>query len=394
MDRQLLSVRSEPDVGYQNQLTAGHIFQERLQVSEGNIRKQKNREPMMQQSAPAQPVSISSGQATHATPASRVLSRARDSRLAEPKSKITLSSHTIRVKLKRDPEPTLLGKFDGTKSFRDEFLAFVESLRTGVADPATRSLLSVVELGSNTDSVWGEIHAGEFGKGGPIVDSETMATSYRQKRSEAKLHPFTFLLNAPAGANKGIFVLQRHSAQGIQSAFMAKLKDFFGKRNPDYLVVIEPHVPAAVLRHLLTQGVKKVTVKTYAVPKDVNDVVKFQGNLEELATITTVVQARRGKLLPLPGIFQPNALRDILDGKKKLAEIVDVDDGGKDDVTITFDYNGSQRSINLRRPGNMAPYINIEEEVETGEHGHPLYSSVLEAAQKLLRDVHAEIGSR
>jgi hypothetical protein len=288
----------------------------------------------------------------------------------------------------------LLGTFDGTKSFRDEFYAFVKSLSSGFRDEVTRSVLHVQHLGVDEDSVWGEVRAGDFGRGGSIFDSETMKESHRQTRTEAKLDPFTFLLHAPDAERRAVIVLQRHGSQGVQSSFTTRFREFFAARNSDHLFKLDPHVPSAVIRHLLNEGVKQVKLRTYRAPSDLTDAVKFQGDLEDLATITITARAKKGKYLPLPGVFQPEALRTILEGHRDFAEVVAAHPEDTKDITITFDYGGSQRSMNLRNPGNMAPYINIDETVETDDDGHASHESVLEAARRLLEQVRAEMVKR
>ena len=136
----------------------------------------------------------------------------------------------------------------------------------------------------------------------------------------------------------------------------------------------------------------RVNIRSYRLPTDLATKVQLGENIAEYATFNQLIQAKVGGSIPRPGFMQPAALREILLGRRRLAEVIDEGEGVVDEMKITFQYNGQQRTVDLAHPERILPYIDVSDQVETGADGHPEFGSLHAAAQELLGDLLIEMG--
>ena len=307
--------------------------------------------------------------------------------------KVSLSSHSIRLRERRGTDPVRFGAFDGHRDFIEEAYEFLSALKdTHTNDLISRSVLKTQLLERDDDSVWGIIQAGPYGHGGEIVDTATFDTSHPLSPREAVVQPFYFFLNAPNDARTGILILHRSGGKGIQTQFVSYLRQFFLVRNKDHIVDVDNLVPAAVLRYLFEGEIRRINIRSYKLPTDLATKVQLGANVAEYATFNQLIQAKLGGFIPRPGFMQPAVLREIISGKRRLAEVIDESEGMVDEMKITFQFNGQQRTVDLARPERILPYIDVSDQVETGDDGHPEIGSLHLAARRLLQDLVHEMG--
>jgi len=178
-------------------------------------------------------------------------------------AKISLSSHSIRVRERRGLEPLGFGLFDGHRDLIDEVYLFLSALMdTHTNDLISRSVLKTQILERDDDSVWGIIQAGPYGYGGEIVDTETFDTAHPLSPREAVLQPFYFLINVPNHASTGVLILHRSGGKGIQTQFVSYLRQFFADRNREHLLDVDPQVPGAVLQHLFEGEIRRINPRS------------------------------------------------------------------------------------------------------------------------------------
>lgn len=304
-------------------------------------------------------------------------------------AKISLASLSMRIKRKhaRSGDYLRFGELDGGISLMAVWRQFLDSLQQEHShDEAAKALLTVSRLEGDESSAWGTVRAGDYGYTSDLINVQTGHRAYSRTVSDAEMLPFYFLVDAPDHANKGILLLQRHGGRGVQTLLLRMFREFCEVHIPQYLVVFSPQVPGAVVRYLLEGHLQQLTLISYRVPTDLADRVHLQGNLEDSAIVKTVIKARRNRFLP-----KPQWMRDVLADGARLFEYGAAQPEIADEIQITVNYNGNQRTVDLRRPDRMHPYVDCTEEVEL-DQGHPVFESINRYAQQLRNDLAAEMG--
>lgn len=110
----------------------------------------------------------------------------------------------------------------------------------------------------------------------------------------------------------------------------------------------------------------------------------------EIEVATTVKAQRRGGFLPKPA-WITDALKNISNVLEQ-AEEVDSPNESEEKIQISVKYNRRERVINFDRLDKISPFIEISDDVNFGEDGHPTFESIHKCACELLEDLIVELG--
>lgn len=278
-------------------------------------------------------------------------------------------------------------------SFAEEFRLFVNGLKeTHDNNSEARSVLSTLDLFDTPDQVWGRVNAGGYGMVRDVVKSDTNERAYKVAPNEAVLHPFYFLLNAPPKSSKAVYILQRHGNSGVHTAFTDAFRKFFSFRNPDLIFDVQRHVPREVLEYLERGALKKVEYTSYKIPKELEEVVRLGEYPKGTVVVRTSITARkRGTAVPMPD-WVPEVVKRRLD-RVSLLEAAPVTNLEEEKISLTFRYNGNDRTLNLARPDALAPYVDVTAKVKINDDGHPDFNTLHKTALSLKDDILAQMGS-
>lgn len=250
-----------------------------------------------------------------------------------------------------------------------------------------QQLLRVERVEENTSRrlFVGILKKGDHGYETDIVSIDDGKKVYERKVSDAELLPFYYLIFIPKKSDKGIIFLQTFGRLGIKTLLKSDFEDFFHNDHPDFLIEMNRLVPSDFFRRYITDGeIKKIKFTQYRLPSDIADKVTGENIDEESGYVELIIGTRRGQKIDIW-----NQIQTFLNGGSDLGGIIKLDDFGEfspETVKIQVNLNNTKRTIDVNklREDELGMNINITDEVQKGNDGHPTFDSINRVSQKYL----------
>ena len=125
---------------------------------------------------------------------------------------------------------------------------------------------------------------------------------------------------------------------------------------------------------------------SYKIPSDVIDSYEDGGHVEEAGTAELTIKARRRERIPLLAL-----VRDVVNGNRRVNEMIELSGFDYDNVKVEIELNGRQKIIDLSNPMNLRASYDITSDVVIGDDGHPVFESIDNIALDLLGDLRSTL---
>jgi hypothetical protein len=238
----------------------------------------------------------------------------------------------------------------------------------------------------------GVIESGEYGVSSKIKNI-TGVTVHPKSSSESIDMPFYFLLHAPMGKKKAIFLIQRTGVHGAYKVFERKLKKFVIDRHKGIQLESKTLLSSEVAKKILGGGIAKKVVLTRHVKK--GDVFDSLGDgysddklTDDGAEMQLVLTSRGKGMLNLK-----SNLDKFLNGEGISSfGIKDLGFTGTDfSASVKILHNGRYRTLDLSDTLKIKPYYDLEaEKVKKDKDNHPIFKSINEISLEILDDIIEE----
>jgi hypothetical protein len=296
-----------------------------------------------------------------------------------------LSSYTVRVKQLYHDDYEILGNFLGGNDFLEVYRMFVEDRQDDPShDTRLGILLRATRMEHNDRTLSGIIETGEYGIETELVNVDTEKMTYRRQTRDAEMRPFYFRALLPTDRKEGIIILQRYKQFGIRGAITRDLNMFVEELFPNLRIELNPLIPETMLRGYLQAGVlKKIRFIKFELPSDIIDAYP-EGHVEAGGYTELVVTAGKRSGLPLI-----DRILQIVDGRMELEELAELQDYDfdYDSVKVELDLGGSRRTIDLSDLSKLKAFYDVDNQLEIGESGHPIYESIDAVSESLMNDL-------
>jgi hypothetical protein len=308
---------------------------------------------------------------------------------------ISLATYTVRVVDRSgNPVPDLT-RWPAGSSFDKVVANYLgkRHLRL-VNNPARKSALRVVHfvtlVGSKRRSTYvsGTLERGGYGFSSTIFNVPLGKASYARQPTEANLIPYYFLFEVCPGADEGIFILERFGRGGIKSALGSDLAGYIRDKFPGFSLKIRTLVPSQLFDRYLEDGrIVRVRLIRFGIPRDIADRYAM-GHDETEGKVEFSITAERGREFPLV-----DRIKGVLTGGLEPSQFLVIDQlKHYNDVKVELNLRGSRKTINLGHPSLSWPTMDVTDQVEPEENGHPKFESIDEIARSYAMDIRESIG--
>jgi hypothetical protein len=296
-----------------------------------------------------------------------------------------LHAYEVIVRRRRDRQEQLLGNFDGAGAdllrVLEEF--FRDPKMRDWLDPELNAAARVHEVyGSDPsfpDIIAAVVKSGEMGITSEIVstiESELDDTVvFQRQREHAELVPVAVLAKLPGTLTKGFLVTHSPSGRGIKTKFWRALQEWFGRRFPNYVILLSPVYPSRFYRSVMEkEALKQVTLIRSSKPSDLAADDRRWFDQSTLGTVRTVITPR-GRLHRL----RKDDLLRVLERGEEISSLLVFRGETYEEIRTTFtDRNGRTHSIFLSEGGTRAPRAgyDVTDQLKLDQDGHPTYESL------------------
>lgn len=301
----------------------------------------------------------------------------------------SLASYIIRIRNTEENEWEYLDDFgEPGKDLLDVLSKYLTDLGTDMSlDNEEKKLLKLrPPLRSKDRILSGTLQTGEWGYATEIQDVETGDITHNRQVKESENFPYYFLIYLPKLSQRGVVILQRFGNKGIRTQLLTAFQAYFAVRHEDFGVRINPLAPGSVVDQYLSNEGKVTAIRLirFYAPDDVASL--YDGKDEALKEVYTELIIHAGGEEKIP-IWK--RLKAVLDGKRQIKNLVEIDNFEPHVVKLNIDYGGKPRVVDLGRPNEMRAYEDITKKVETGSDGHPTFDSIDKLARELLTELIA-----
>ena len=305
-------------------------------------------------------------------------------------ARISLGCYTIRVIAKSTGQYLPLGGFSHNHDLISIFTQFLNERKADYFIDDERQKLRRVLHTDRTDwLVKGRVETGEFGYTADLYNVGTRSVSYQRIGTDAEMIPFYFLAHLPSHRDEGVILLQRRSNIGIRTTFFSDFAKYFEESNNGVRVGVNPLVPPQLIEEYLQNGrLTNIRFIRFRLPSDLADAYDTGGHEEIGGTAELVVRPKRGQSIPLV-----NKIRDVLAGRIKIKEMVELPNHEFDNVKVEIDVMGSKKTLDLSDVMKMRTNVDITSDVRIKDDGHPEFDSIDSIAQNLLNSLLAQMGT-
>lgn len=296
----------------------------------------------------------------------------------------SLNAYTITVNKTGSREIELLDSFDGVADLSKVFHEFVShGLSNDFIDAAKKRIVRFNFADPHSHAGYSfKVLTGEYGFTSDLYDTGTKRNAHKRTKKQAEMLPFHVYVYIPRRCRRGVIIFQRFKQFGVRGYIADQFLPYFNTRFPNYSVKISKAVPAVVLEQLLAKAhVKAFRFVKHQASTDICDALHALDQDGATSEIEYVVKAKRrgffGTLDPLKKEFKkpvPNF--------KSIVEIPNFD---YDTIKVDIDMAGKRRSIDLGNIMRISGTIDITDEVETDDSGHPTKDSFVKVAKQLAR---------
>ncbi len=230
---------------------------------------------------------------------------------------ISLAAYIVKVWNHEEKDTETVSDFDGEHDllnfFQDTLSALVQK---SARNDVEQQVLRVKKLKKDGRSISGIIETGEYGLESTLLDVDRGVEVYRRKTNEANMFPFYFLVDLPEGVDQGIVLLQRTGMYGIRHLLYGILDTKFDADFPEYRLRLHPIVENEEIEKYQKGKIETIGFIAFQIPSDITDAFEG-GHREVIGHAELVVQARRGKYLPIN-----NRLKQFFSGKKEVSKFL------------------------------------------------------------------------
>ena len=306
--------------------------------------------------------------------------------------KIQLMPYHISARVSRDTQTKYaLGHLPGGN---DLFVILRDYVNTRkqvpLQDSTSQRVLSVTRTKEGHRSISGLIQTGDYGYEADLIDSTTLARSYRRQVNDAELVPFYFQAYLPPEEHRGILLLQRFGVYGAKTAFCSDFDDFvraYGLRTADLVLEINPILGPQLADEWLQNGrVMSLTLIQRQLPTDIADYLNSEKiSVPELKETQLRLQAKRNTFFGSDWIPR---LRNVVSGGSSVQQIIELPRFTPDGAKVEISVSGSTRVVDLVETEKIRAYYDVTNEVSTGPDGHPVFDSIDSVASGVIESLN------
>jgi hypothetical protein len=239
-----------------------------------------------------------------------------------------------------------------------------------------RSRVARVIRSESGELVAGIIQTGVNGFSSELVNTETGEVSHHRTVIEAEFVPFFFMVVCPVGEDFGVLLLQRFRNLGVKDFFVDPITQRFSEERggSGARLRITRLVPTDLAQQLLNESIiKNIRLIRYEEPGEVSESLG-EGYAERTGSVEMVFKAKKDGGLP-----SPPGLLQALTGKTPVNQVYSLENFDYDAIKISVDMNGKRRVIDVGRPDILTPNVDVTEDLDMGNDGHPMWDSLLES---------------
>lgn len=304
--------------------------------------------------------------------------------------RFSLSCYSIRIRDNDSDEYLRLDRFGGSQHLLGVFVQYLAERRAHYSVKGGNQRVLLIRRFENQDElVRGIVETGEFGYEADLRDVETTNLTYKRTTNDAEMMPFYFLAYLPFNLDEGVLILQRRAQYGIRTVFLQDFADYFRQHYPGIAVEINPLLPDQLIREFLQDGrLTKLRFVRFSIPSDITDAYEGGGHVEQSGQMELVIKAGRNQSIPLV-----DRIRDVIDGDRKVKELIELKDFDYDTVKVELEVGGSRRTVDLSKTFKLRAYYDITSELEIDPSGHPRFASIDRIASDLLQNLRKALGT-
>jgi hypothetical protein len=292
---------------------------------------------------------------------------------------ISLACYSIRIRERNNKDSFLdCNDFNGKNSLKAIMDELISSWKTIVKDDGNKQLFAVKNIDDGKEYTSGIIDTGEWGFESTLYDVNKNKVTHNRKNTEAEMIPFFYLYGFPKKGDKGFLLLERFGNRGIRKILCEKISTEFRKKFPGLEIDFNAEIMEELAREYLENGrLIKIGFIKYSIPNDFADYVS-EGASDEIAYAEYSIHAKRSGSIPFK-----NEIKKMFGKKTELKRTLEIKSFDYDTVKMNLEINGQKRTLNIDDLGSIRSYINIDNEVEKKQDGHPEYDSILNIALEL-----------
>ena len=292
---------------------------------------------------------------------------------------ICVASYSVRVRYRHKSDRLQLGLKSGPSVY-DVVLKTLRGLKSHQRHPKSPHVIKVSRIDFDGSNVWGLIERGEYGHTATGVNSKTFDLSYSRTVDDAELVPLYFRFHLPSVTTTGILILQRLGVHGSFGDLRDTVVQGFRDHHPEHILEMNRFVSGNILNQLKESPVSEISIITHTLPTDIASKLQFSGAQENVAKVEVRIRAKRDHFFGLPTrLINPDV---------SVAEVL----GEPGRVRMRVDYKGHERTYESEGLNNIAPYIDVTEEVAKRSDGHPKFESIDAYCVGLQNDLIEQLG--
>ena len=267
------------------------------------------------------------------------------------------------------------------------FKAYVDELATlTVREELSKSLRAEV-IAIDTNSIAGTVHVGDYGYSAELYDLKTSAHSHSRKPTDTEVVPYYFLAYLPRRSPMGVVLLQGRSGVSVHEGFLKPFARFTRERRKGYRVEESQLVPKSLVEHFRRGGsLERIRFTRFCRLSDIADnypdphIQQVEGKAE---TVFTPNSDYKGQLMSkIVGFF---------DDEDNAFEVFKIQDQQYDSVKVELDVSGNIKTFDLSDVMKIRANMDISDDVEIGDDGHPLFDSIHSVATRHMGTLERQV---
>ena len=294
---------------------------------------------------------------------------------------VALVLYVIRIRSLEDSKYINLDNING-KSLIDMVNEYCENRKNISCNTELKKAINIKDFKIVDDTFHGQLETGSYGYSSKIKSITTSEITHSKTIGEADMVPLFFYASIPKDSYKGLIALERFRVFGCKTVLENDLNQFLKDSNYKAKITLHPILPETVAKQYLTKGnICKMRLVKHSVPTDIADVYKDEYRNGEFGTFEYVMNPKKNKYLPFKkdiNKFLNNAI-----GLKNIIEVHGID---YDNIKVELQIGNKKRTISLNSIDKLSGDIDISDEVEFENDGHPKYKSILSIAQEIVEE--------
>lgn len=233
----------------------------------------------------------------------------------------------------------------------------------------------------------GLIEGGEFGVSSQLQDVQTLAITHNRGVNEVENFPLYFLIWIPQEGRRGIVILQKSGTHGIKTPLFDALKQRFENEHDGLRLILNTLTYGKLVQQYLDEGrVTEIRLIQYESPDDITAL--YANRNEALSEVYTeyIIHAKSQKHIRIR-----DRIRDVLEGRREPANLVEIVGIDPQKVKLNIDFNGKRRTVDILDVNRVSPQLDITEEVAMAADGNPSFASIDTLARELLADLQEQL---